>query len=143
MPGCVLRVESATTDVEPLVTASGLHPIVIHRRGQPKVSGARILSRTSGFNVEVSGSAGGIENQARDAVRFLKRHETGLQRLRHCRCFKAMTLDFGLYDRATAMRPWPSYRLPRSLIQLAAKHAIEIQLSFYGPVKASSRSRMR
>ena len=132
MPGCVLRVESATTDVEPLITASGLHPIVIHRRGQPKVPGTKILSRTPGFNIEVSSSAGGIENQARDAVRFLKRHESALRQLRHCRSFKAMTLDFGLYDRATAKWPWPSYRLPRSLIQLASKHGIEIELSFYG-----------
>jgi len=51
-----------------------------------------------------------------------------------------MTLYFGLYDRATAKRPWPSDRLPRSVIQLASKHGIEIELSFYGPAKASSRS---
>jgi hypothetical protein len=44
-----------------------------------------------------------------------------------------MTLDFGLYDRATEERPWPSYHLPASLIELAGKYHIEIELSFYGP----------
>jgi len=44
-----------------------------------------------------------------------------------------MTLDFGVYYRATKERPWPSYRFPASLIELAGKHGIEIELSFYGP----------
>jgi hypothetical protein len=42
-----------------------------------------------------------------------------------------MSLDFGVYDRAE--RPWPSYHLPASLIELAGKYRIEIELSFYGP----------
>jgi hypothetical protein len=43
-----------------------------------------------------------------------------------------MTLDFGLYGHATVERPWPSYRLPVTLIQLAGKYGIGIDLSFYG-----------
>ena len=43
-----------------------------------------------------------------------------------------MTLDFAVYDRATVDRPWPSYRLPATLIELAGKQGIEIELSFYG-----------
>jgi hypothetical protein len=43
-----------------------------------------------------------------------------------------MTLDFGLYDRSTENRPWPSYRLPAALIEVAGKHRIELVLSFYG-----------
>jgi hypothetical protein len=31
----------------------------------------------------------------------------------------------------TPSRPWPSYRLPGALIQLAGKHRIGIVLSFY------------
>jgi hypothetical protein len=132
MAGCVLRIESATTNVESLVRASGLRPIVIHRRGQPRVSGGSALSPSSGFNVDVSKSNGGIEKQVRDAVRFLNRHEAGLRRLRRCKNYKGMTLDFGLYDRATDERPWPSYRLPAALLKLAGTLEIGIDLSFYG-----------
>jgi hypothetical protein len=41
-------------------------------------------------------------------------------------------LDFGLYERASRDRPWPSYRLPADLVEVAGKHAIELELSFYG-----------
>ena len=132
MPGCVLHVQSATRDVEALVDASGLRPLVVYRKGEPRVPGVAIQNRTSGFNVDVSRADGGIEKQARDAIRFLKRHDAGLRRLRLCKSFGGMTLDFGLYDRSTADRPWPSYRLPAALVQRAGKHGIEIELSFYG-----------
>jgi hypothetical protein len=52
-----------------------------------------------------------------------------------------MILDFGLYDLATNDRPWPTYRLPLALVELAGKHHIEIELSFYGPGKAAKASR--
>jgi hypothetical protein len=132
MSGCVLRIQSKTRNVEVLVQAFGLEPIVIHRKGQPRVPGGTHLSTKSGFNVDVSKANGTIEKQALDAIRFLKRHVTGLGRLRRCRGFCGMTLDFGLYDRATENKPWPSYRIPAALIELAGKHGIEIELSFYG-----------
>ena len=132
MPGCVLRVQSATKNVEALVDASGLRPFVVHRKGEPRVPGAGIRNRTSGFNVDVSRADGGIEKQTRDAIRFLNRHDVGLRRLRLCKGFGGMTLNFGLYDSSTAERPWPSYRLPAALVQRAGKHGIEIELSFYG-----------
>lgn len=132
MPGCVLRVKSATTEVDVLVKASGLRPIVVHRKGERHVPGGTTQSRTSGFNVDVSEADDGIDRQARDATRFLKRHDAGLRRLRLCKAFDGMTLDFGLSDRSTKNRPWPSYRLPAALIERAGKHGIEIELSFYG-----------
>jgi len=133
MPGCVLRVQSATTQVEKLIEASRLRPVSIYRKGQPRVRGARKLSQVSGFNVDVSRLDTGIKEQARDAIRFLKRHRAHLQRLRRVTTYKGMTLDFGLFDLATENRPWPTYRLPAELITLAGKHEIEIELSFYGP----------
>src|SRR5436190_1341590 len=126
MPGCVLRVGSKTTKVEPLIKASGLRRITIHRKGQPRMPGGTWLSVTSSFNVEVSRSNAGIERQARDAIRFLRRHHQGLQRLRRCKNFNGMTLDFGLYDRRTDETPWPSYHVPARLVGLAGKHFIEI-----------------
>lgn len=59
MPGCVLRVASKSTDVEQLVNASRLRPIVIFRKGQPKYGNVR--RRVSGFNVEVSDADGMLE----------------------------------------------------------------------------------
>jgi hypothetical protein len=138
MPGCVLRVRSKTSKVEDLVRASALQPIVIHKKGHPRVPGGTSLSPSSGFNVDVSHADGVLEKQTRDAVRFLRRHARGLARLLRCKAFGGMTLDFAVYDRTTADRPWPSYRFPAHLIELAGKHGIELELSFYGsePKKA-------
>src|SRR6266566_4003971 len=116
MPGCVLRIQSKTLKVETLVEASGLQPIVIHRKGHPRVPGSVHLSSEFGFNVDVSRADGSLEKQARDVIRFLRRHASELGRLLRYKSFGGMTLDFGLYDRATEDKPWPSYRLPAALI---------------------------
>jgi hypothetical protein len=120
-----------------------VQPLVIHRKGQPRVPGGTVLSRSSGFNVDVSGADGLLEKQTRDAVRFLRNHSRGLSRVSRCRGFDGMTLDFGLYYLASPARPWPSYRLPASLISLAGKHGIEIELSFYGSGSTASGERPR
>jgi hypothetical protein len=132
MPGCVLRVRSKTSKVEDLIQASGLTPIVIYRKGRPRLPGSTALSRFSGFNVDVSDAESVLEKQTQDAVRFLRSHARGLARLRRCKAFGGMTLDFGVYERSSSDRPWPSYRLPASLVELAGKHAVDLELSFYG-----------
>jgi hypothetical protein len=139
MPGCVLRVGSKTTNVEPLLKTCGLQPIVVFRKGHPRAPGSTLLSQRSGFNVDVSPADGDLERQVRDAIRFLKRHAAGMSRLRRHARFGGMTLDFGVYDRTTEQRPWPSYHLPASLIELAGKHGIEINLSFYGSDSTKAR----
>jgi hypothetical protein len=131
MPGCVLRVASKTVQVEDLVRASGLTPTAVHKKGHPKVPGSEMICRASGFNVTVS-IAEGIGPQARDAVQFLTHHVRRLGRLRRHAAFAGMTLDFGLYDRASRDRPWPPYRVPGDLVALAGKHGIGLELSFYG-----------
>src|SRR5262249_17863476 len=130
--GCILRVGSRTARVEGLIKTSGLRPVAIFKKGHARVPGGSSVCRSSGFNVEVSRADGVIEKQVQDTIRFLKRHARGLTRLRRCRAFGGMTLDFGLYDRATADRPSPSYRLSRALVALAGRLGIEIHLSFYG-----------
>ena len=133
MLGCVLRVQSKTRDVETLLKASGLKPIVVFRKGKPRAPGRSNVNRQSGFNVDVSRGDGVLERQVLDAVRFLRRHAGGVSRLRrHEQCGR-MTLDFGIFDRTTEETPWPSFHLPASLIELAGKHRIDIELSFYGP----------
>lgn len=131
MPGCVLRVASSTSNVEDLVRVSGLTPVAVFKKGSPRFPGSEVMSRTSGFNVVVS-VAEGLPPQVRDAVRFLTRHARGLGRLRRHATFVGMHLDFGLYDRASPDRPWPSYRVPAGLVALLGKHGMELELSFYG-----------
>ena len=82
--------------------------------------------------MNVSDADGVLQRQARDAVRFLKKNAHGLVRMRRCRAFDGMTLDFGVYYRASTETPWPSYRLPVALIELAGTHSVELELSFYG-----------
>lgn len=111
--------------------ASGLQPIVVCQKGHPRAPGSTSVRRSSGFNVEVSRAEDDLDKQVRDAVRFLKRHATGLHRLRRCTAFGGMTLDFGNWYRATPESPWSSYRFPAVLIELAGKHGIGIELSLY------------
>jgi hypothetical protein len=115
-----------------LVQASGLEGIAIFKKGHPRVPGGTVLSRSSGFNVNVSNADGVLQRQAQDAVRFLKKNARGLARMRRCRAFDGMTLDFGVYYRASTDTPWSSYRLPVALIELAGTHRVELELSFYG-----------
>ena len=136
MPGCVLGVAAKTSQVEDLVRVSGFTPVAVFTKGQPKVPGSAVMSRTTGFNVVVS-IAEGLEPQARDAVQFLTHHGQGVERLRRHVVFDAMTLDFGLHDCASPDRPWPSYKLPADLVALSGRHGIELALSFYEPVSES------
>lgn len=131
MPGCVLRVGTRTSDVDRAVEASGLRPINVFRKGTPKVPGAGTLATVSGFNVDVSPNES-LERQVRGAIQFLRRHGPGLRRLRRLKHFGAMTLDFADRYRPTAATPFPTYRFPAALIDLAGKHGIEIHLSLYG-----------
>jgi hypothetical protein len=130
MPGCVLRVASSTSKVEDLVRVSGLTPVAVFKKGHPKTAGSAVMSRISGFNVVVS-TAEVLQSQVRDAVGFLTHHARGLGRLRRHATFVGMNLDFGLSDRVSPDRPWPSYRVPSGLVALLGKHGMELELSFY------------
>ena len=129
MPGCILRVVSTRTAIESLIKTSDLRPFKIYRKGEPIVSGSKKLSRYSGFNVDVS-QADDLDNQVREAIRFLKKHSAGLRRLRRHRSFKEMTLDFGVWNRAP-QKPAQFFRLPDPLVQLSGKSGIGIELSLY------------
>ena len=132
MPGCVLRVVSKTRNVELLAERGRFPPLVIHTKGMPRVPGGKALSRSSGFNVRVSDADGDLQRQARDAVRFIRRHGPDIARMRRSTSFGGLLLDFGLHYRSTRERPWPTYRLPSDLLELAARYKIDIELSFYG-----------
>jgi hypothetical protein len=129
VPGCVLRVSTRTSDVERAVEASGLRPIVIFRKGTPKLPGVSTLASASGFNVDVSRHES-FARQVRDAIGFLRRYRSGLGRLRRLGHVDGMTLDFSARPSRSTV-PWPSYRFPGALVGLAAEQEIEIELSLY------------
>lgn len=137
MPGCVFRVTSKTPAVELLAKRGGFEPLVIYKKGTPRVPGGESLRRSSGFNVDVSAADSDLPRQARDAIRFLKRHGPDIARMRRSRNFGGLLLDFGLHYRSSRERPWPTYRLPSDLLELAARYRIDIELSFYGFDEAS------
>jgi hypothetical protein len=134
MPGCVLRAFSSTPKVRKFLAATTLRPSAVYFRGEARSPGKNLLTKKSGFNVEITSSDLGasIKKQGLAATRFLRKHERELRRL-HAAKFEAIVLDFGLYDRANDERPWPTYTLPRALVEMAGKYGLIIELSFYGP----------
>ncbi len=133
MPSCVLRVAGSTIKVKKFLRESSLEPSKIFFRGDPRVPTSRGPVQTSGFNIIMSGSHGeSIEKLVRQTLVFLHEHRMDMLLLKSMK-FKISTIDFGLYDLSTEDRPWPSYRLPASLIAIAGELGFEIVLSFYGP----------
>lgn len=130
MPSCILRVSGSAVKVRKFLSASSIQPARIFWRGEPHALKGRGLMNTSGFNIQLS-SAEGLPAQAAQAARFIRRHKSDLLLIRSIG-FSSGTIDFGLYDLATEDRPWPSYRLPPAIIQLAGELGCSIDLSFYG-----------
>lgn len=132
MPGCVLRVSGSASKVKKFLAKSSLTPSKVYWRGEPGFPKSRGPSKISGFNVAVSSSAGGaLEKQAKQVAHFIRSHTNDMLLLKSLG-FKRAVLDFGLYDLATEERPWPSYSLPASFIELIGGYGFEIQFSFYG-----------
>lgn len=136
MPGCVLRVAGASAKVKKFLHCGTLEPSRVYWRGDPGFPASRGPVRVSGFNVPMSGSHGGsIARQAQQVQAFLRQHRGDMLLIRDLR-FKYVTADFGLNDLATEERPWPTYRVPASLIQLLGEFRFEVELSFYGPLSS-------
>jgi hypothetical protein len=130
MPSCMLRVSGSTAKVRKFLAASSIQPIRIFWKGEPNILKSRGPIKTSGFNIELSG-AEGLPAQATQAAKFIRKHKDDILLIKSLG-FSSATIDFGLYDIATEDRPWPSYRLPTAIIQLAGELACNIELSFYG-----------
>ena len=128
MPSCVLRVSGSTAKVRQFLARSGLKPIRVFWKGETRAGGR--VTQQSGFNIELS-AAQGLPAQARQAVRFARRHQAELSLIPELG-FRAVSIDFGLYERATEEQPWPSYSGPTAVAQLAAELGAVIELSFYG-----------
>ena len=128
MPSCVLRVSGSAAKVRQFLGQSGLQPLRVFWKGEISPSG-RVIQQ-SGFNIELS-AAEGLPAQARQAIRFARRHQRELSLIPELG-FRAVSIDFGLYDLATEDRPWPSYSVPATVAQIAAELGATIELSFYG-----------
>jgi len=127
----MLRVCGSTAKVRKFLATSSVQPIRIFWKGDPGVPKSRGPIQISGFNIELS-VADGLAVQATQAVKFIRKHKNDLLLVKSLG-FLSAAIDFGLYDLATDDRPWPSYQLPATVIQLAAELGCCVELSFYGP----------
>ena len=128
MPGCVLRFTGSKEKIKKFLSSSSFKPDVVYFKGQRK--SAKLVWKSSGFNLTLSGSEG-LQKQAAGATKFIKKNKSEFDRMKDFG-FKNATIDFGLYDTSTDNYPWPTYRLPKNIIMLAAEYSFEIELSFYG-----------
>jgi hypothetical protein len=130
MPSCILRVAGSTAKVRKFLTTSTVQPARVFWKGEPRNSKSRDLVVVSGFNIHLS-SADGIAAQAAKAIKFIRKHKDDLLLIRSLGLSTA-TIDFALHDLTTEEHPWPSYRIPAALVQLAGELGCTIDLSFYG-----------
>ncbi len=130
MPSCILRVSGSTAKVRKFLAGSSIQPVRIFWKGEPSILKSRGPVKISGFNIELSG-ADGLPAQATQAAKFIRKHKNDILLIKNLG-FSLSTIDFGLYDLSTEDRPWPSYRLPAAIIQLAGELGCNIELSFYG-----------
>ena len=128
MPSCILRVSGSSAKVRKFLAQSKLQPCRMFWKGEPGLGGHVI--QQSGFNIQLS-TAQGLPAQAREAVLFARRHQAELSLIQKL-AFRAVSIDFGLYDLATEDHPWPSYSIPPTVAQVAAELGATIKLSFYG-----------
>jgi hypothetical protein len=134
----VLRVGGKRFDVEACVGVLGLKVLRIYRRGQPR-SPARPRGPKnlfSGANVLVSDREfSDYNSQVRDAIRYLKRNQKLLRRLRHYSGVEWAYLDFGVELRDVAVH---CDVLPEQLVMMAGNLGLGIEVSHYPPLGATS-----
>ena len=133
MPECILRIAASKQKIKAFLPRSkSIKPYSVLFKGTPVNSQSFRIARETGIKVLVSMADGDLKAQASDAVRFLRRHAADLKVLMELLGPGHMRLDFGLWDKATEERPWPTYQLPHRLITEAGRYGCEIELSFYG-----------
>ena len=131
---CTLRAGGKYFDVDSFLSKSKLRPAAIFRRGEPRASHnpkSKKLAH-SGINVGVSNAS--FENftrQIRDAIQFLIKNKTEIQKLTRYKGVEGVELDFATArERDTFLQ---EYIFPAELIALACKLGLEIRLSAYPP----------
>jgi hypothetical protein len=126
----ILRASGSEFDVDAFVAGSSLEVVTVYRRGEAArtAPNGRKLDR-SGLNVEVSDAGfNDFDEQLRDAVEFLTRHEAEVRRLVAFPGVEGVVLDFGVAWRDVAAQ---FERFPAELVRLAGACGIALELSHY------------
>ena len=126
MPGRVLHASGEEFAVDDFLAHSDLRPYRIHHRGEPSRRSQR--HSESGLSLDVSSADGDLNAEVADAIKFLVKHESEIQRLQHFPGVTDMRLDFGYYRRAGIVQ---FDFLSPELIAQAGKLGIGIELSLY------------
>ena len=128
MPGCVLRAFGTEFDPQEFLEGSSLKPCNVFQKGDHRSETRR--RNGGGFTVVVSDADGtDFESQVDDAVKFLRRNQEELSRLRRYEGVTEIRLDFGVYRR---MRFVQSSYLPPELLIVAGFLRVGIEISIYG-----------
>ena len=143
---CILRVAGKQLDVDRHLAVSGLTADKVFRAGEPRwmsqPDGKR--NEMSGFTVEVSrGSSSCLDEQANDAIGFLRQHEAALARLRAAPGVEDMRLDFRVdlrIDRQNVMAQFDYF--PPELVSLAGALGLGLEISIY-PMDLEELARAR
>lgn len=130
--GCVLRVAGVSFDPDRFLRDSNLVAYKVWRRGEPKLSidQANAFHRNSGMNITVSNAdLGEFDQQVKNAIGFLRDHESELTRLVGFPGVDAVGLDFGTaWGDDSAMQ---TRHLPLELIRLVAQVGLDMEISIY------------
>ncbi|HEY7117537.1 MAG TPA: hypothetical protein VH475_13195 [Tepidisphaeraceae bacterium] len=126
----ILRASGSEFDVDAFVAGSSLEVVTVYRRGEPaRTTPTGPKLDRSGFNVEVSDAGfNDFDEQLRDAVEFLTRHEAEVRRLVAFPGVEGVVLDFGIAWRDVAAQ---FERFPAELVRLAGACGIALELSHY------------
>ena len=128
--GCVLHVTGREFASREFARRTTLPVHSVHVKGEPRFpqtdpKGKRWLR--SGIGVVVSDAAfTDLRGQIRDALRFLARHKSALQRLGKRADVDEMTLDFSVQRRDAAVE---LDRFPHELLLAAGRLRIDIEVS--------------
>ena len=129
---CVLRIGGSDFDLDAFFQSSSLIPCAVFRKGKPRSSDPKLsrkVHETSGANIDVSSKEfDDLAGQITDAIHFLKKNQSEIERLRQFAGVEGVTLDFALERDDGFVR---SYELPAELLRLAGRLDISIELSVY------------
>jgi hypothetical protein len=138
---CVLRAGGKAFDVDAFMKRSSLPVSRSFRRSEiraPQRKGGRQKNKDSGLTAGVSNASWSkLAAQVHDAEQFLVTYRKELARLARCPGLEYLILDFPIYLRIGnksrgSIIAVQSDRFPASLVRIAGKLGIGLELSIYG-----------
>lgn len=126
---CVLRAIGKEFTVDDFLRESYFLPCLVYRKGERRLKDA--LWKVNGFNVSVGeAELGDLEGQVKDAILFLQRHRSELQKLKKHAGVDRVFLDFALVQENASVF---STSLPAELLSLAGDIGVDIELTYFPP----------